>query len=41
MNPDIGLDISKGKSSDGQVFFDKGKPFGAVLPKVRALTLFS
>jgi len=27
MNPVIGLDISKGKS-DGQVFFDKGKPYG-------------
>ncbi|OBZ15754.1 IS110 family transposase [Bacillus sp. FJAT-26390] len=27
MNPVIGLDISKGKS-DGQVFFDKGQPFG-------------
>jgi transposase len=27
MNPVIGLDISKGKS-DGQVFLDKGKPFG-------------
>lgn len=27
MNPVIGLDISKGKS-DGQVFIDKGKPFG-------------
>lgn len=27
MNPVIGLDISKGKS-DGQVFLDKGQPFG-------------
>jgi transposase len=27
MNPVIGLDISKGKS-DGQVFLDKGKPYG-------------
>jgi transposase len=27
MNPVIGLDISKGKS-DGQVFLDKGRPFG-------------
>lgn len=27
MNPVIGLDISKRKS-DGQVFLDKGQPFG-------------
>lgn len=27
MNPVIGLDFSKGKS-DGQVFLDKGQPFG-------------
>ncbi len=27
MNPVIGLDISKGKS-DGQVFFNKGQPYG-------------